>query len=105
MLIFFLFFIFFTGMFQCIQGKKCIDFQLVCDGTPQCPDHSDEAGCWKPTKSCSIRCDGNSHCIPEVFMCNGMRDCWDGSDEADCGEFAVDASEITHLLLHMGSKT
>ncbi|XP_073685377.1 uncharacterized protein [Garra rufa] len=72
------------GMFQCIQGKKCIDFRQVCDGTPQCPDHSDEAGCWKPTKSCSIRCDGNSRCIPEVFICNGMRDCWDGSDEADC---------------------
>ncbi|XP_059400694.1 low-density lipoprotein receptor-related protein 2-like [Carassius carassius] len=71
-------------MFQCIQGKKCIDFRQVCDGTPQCPDHSDEAGCWKPTKSCSIRCDGNSRCVPEVFVCNGMRDCWDGSDEADC---------------------
>ncbi|XP_067289019.1 low-density lipoprotein receptor-related protein 1B isoform X2 [Pseudorasbora parva] len=72
------------GMFQCIQGKKCIDFRKVCDGTPQCPDNSDEADCWKPTKSCSIRCDGNTRCIPEVFICNGMRDCWDGSDEADC---------------------
>lgn len=91
-------------MFQCIQGKKCIDFRQVCDGTPQCPDNSDEAGCWKPTKSCSIRCDGNTHCIPEVFICNGMRDCWDGSDEADCGESAVEASQMTHLLLHMGSE-
>lgn len=61
----------------------------VCDGTPQCLDKSDETGCWKPSRSCSMRCDSDTHCIPEVFICNGIRDCLDGTDEANCGEPTV----------------
>ncbi|XP_028835739.1 low-density lipoprotein receptor-related protein 2 isoform X2 [Denticeps clupeoides] len=72
------------GQFKCANGRKCIDSKLVCDGNAQCTDRSDEMGCWRPTKSCSLRCDGLSRCIPQVFLCNGVRDCWDGADESDC---------------------
>lgn len=61
----------------------------VCDGTPQCLDKSDEAGCQKPSMSCSMRCDRDTHCIAEIFICNGVRDCLDGTDEANCGEPTV----------------
>lgn len=81
----FYFYLHLPGQFQCRHGRKCIDRKQVCDGVPQCPDNSDESTCWKPTRSCALRCDQNKLCIPEVFICNGIQDCWDGSDETDCG--------------------
>ncbi len=78
-----------TGQFQCTSGGRCIEMNQVCDGTPQCLDKSDEAGCWKPSRNCSMRCDWDTHCVPEVFVCNGNRDCLDGTDEANCGEPTV----------------
>lgn len=37
------------GQFECGNGQ-CLNKNLVCDGVPQCPDHSDEKGCHRHHK-------------------------------------------------------
>lgn len=56
----------------------------MCDGEPQCQDHSDELECHKVMEGCGHQCD-ESRCIPETFLCDGEKDCPNGSDEANCG--------------------
>ena len=73
----------------------CIDQKLVCDGTPQCQDRSDELDCLKADHSCSHRCDDKTRCIPDGFLCDGERDCLDGTDEANCGE-------VSELVMNSG---
>lgn len=70
--------------FQCAHGKMCIGKDQVCDGEPQCQDHSDELGCVKGTDICFHRCDNNTRCFPANFLCDRERDCLDGTDEANC---------------------
>ncbi|CAI5666582.1 unnamed protein product [Oreochromis niloticus] len=81
------------GEFQCAHGKMCIPEAQVCDGRLQCRDHSDEADCQKPIKSCEHRCADGKRCIPKKFLCDGEKDCVDGSDEVGCNQAAAPSSE------------
>ena len=96
--------------FQC-QSGECISGVLICDGTDQCADGSDEAGCLAPPTTCagvtcpdgscvddSSQCPaeetcneatqfecGDGSCIPKSRVCNlGIEDCPSGEDEENC---------------------
>ncbi len=54
-----------------------------CDGTVDCPDASDEAGCGLAGDACAYECDGQ--CVRAWDVCDGFSDCALDEDEADCG--------------------
>lgn len=64
----------------------CVGANERCDGVPQCPDASDEMGCWSPTQDCALRCDAATRCVPKSWLCDGHADCLDHTDEQGCGE-------------------
>lgn len=64
----------------------CVREGERCDGVPQCPDGSDETGCWTPTQECALRCDTATRCIPRSWLCDGHADCLDHTDEQGCGK-------------------
>lgn len=78
------------GQFKCMQHHNCIDNRLVCNGFPDCYDHSDEnvTLCAKnPQTSCTFKCK-NEKCLNDSSVCNGKNDCGDNSDEAkNCSEY------------------
>ncbi|XP_051787046.1 low-density lipoprotein receptor-related protein 1B [Erpetoichthys calabaricus] len=81
--------------FQCGNGE-CINYQLTCDGIPQCKDKSDEKmqycdnrECRKGFKHCS-----NQRCIANSRICDGTDDCGDNSDETNCNNSTCNSSEF-----------
>lgn len=73
----------FNKHFDCSQ--RSVDTKLLCDGTPQCSDGSDEENCNNCSETDAFHC-RNDRCIPVYLQCDGFDDCWDGSDELKCSE-------------------
>lgn len=72
------------GEFKCKDHLNCINNSLICNGIPDCYDHSDEdtEKCHLiPPNHCQFTC-GNGRCINESQVCNGLDDCGDTTDEA-----------------------
>nr|XP_006821452.1 PREDICTED: uncharacterized protein LOC102804529 [Saccoglossus kowalevskii] len=71
--------------FPCDHGWQCIKSWLVCDGTRNCPDGSDEKYCEEDCRTDEFKCDnGGSRgitCIPKENVCDGFRECYKGQDE------------------------
>ncbi|OWK54923.1 Low-density lipoprotein receptor-related protein 4 [Lonchura striata] len=95
------------GAFHCASGAVCVRPEEHCDGVPQCPDGSDETGCWTPTQECALRCDAATRCIPRSWLCDGHADCLDHTDEQGCvlkecgpAEFSCRSGQCVALALH-----
>ncbi|KAJ8298213.1 hypothetical protein KUTeg_024744 [Tegillarca granosa] len=70
-----------SHQYQC-KDNTCISSLLVCDGTPNCPDASDES----PDCECSVdqfQCK-SGQCVLSSHRCDRYRHCLDGTDEANC---------------------
>ncbi|XP_048483491.1 sortilin-related receptor isoform X4 [Plutella xylostella] len=87
----------------CGDGRGCVADKNVCDGVPQCMDHSDEAHCegHKSTSDCqsdSFVCDDGTRCVSPVLVCNGHQDCYDGTDELNCSSSDTSSKRIYQFL-------
>ncbi|XP_070198825.1 G-protein coupled receptor GRL101-like [Littorina saxatilis] len=70
----------------CRNGQE-INYLLICDGTIDCSDHSDERDCQYPQLPPLLEsffiC-ASSQELPKEKRCDGMLNCHDGSDEESC---------------------
>ncbi|XP_074662760.1 prolow-density lipoprotein receptor-related protein 1-like isoform X2 [Tubulanus polymorphus] len=69
--------------------KKCIPYNMTCDGINHCDDKSDENSTFCVTRTCpnhfySCPYMNHSKCILYSSLCNGIADCPSGSDEFPC---------------------
>ncbi len=110
------------GQHQCDDGT-CILDQYACDGSPDCPDGSDEKSCthvctffgmdlWDGRdcfdKCLAIDCSCSTHyfqcnsgkCVPWSFVCNGRDDCRDNSDEVYCSSTILNNVKVTEFPLN-----
>ncbi len=74
----------FLQFFECGDGETTSSSH-VCDGTPNCANGADEAGCPVYTFECE---DGSGSVIAGELVCDGTPDCEDASDE-NCAETLV----------------
>lgn len=71
----------FTDGFVC--GADPVRQQWVCDGSPDCEDGSDEAGCG------SFACQDGTTIEGSFIACDGQKQCADGSDESGCAPYCA----------------
>ncbi|XP_058520574.1 low-density lipoprotein receptor-related protein 2 [Ochotona princeps] len=84
-----------SGHFRCGSGN-CIPQAWRCDGTNDCEDDSDEAGC--PHASCHpgfFQCQSDGLCVPQSWVCDGDEDCQDNSDEQHCSGSTCSSHQLT----------
>ena len=82
---------------QCPEGY-CIPMHLVCDGTTQCSDNSDEENCQLSTENsntCPHQCP-EGYCIPMHLVCDGTTQCSDNSDEENCQSSTENSNTCPH---------
>ncbi len=80
---------------KCLDGRRCLEYQYVCDGVFHCTDGSDERDELCTSWVCEAnkwKCD-NFKCISVLDVCNKIYNCKDNSDEKhelcrswECGE-------------------
>jgi len=65
--------------------RKCLRGDMICNGSPQCDDGSDESLYCR--ENCDIdeyKCKDHDSCIPFEFKCDGDDHCPAGDDEIGC---------------------
>lgn len=68
------------GQMSCSSGR-CLPLALLCDGSDDCGDGTDEQGC--PCPHDSLAC-ADGRCLPPALLCDGHPDCPDAADEEAC---------------------
>ncbi|EZA58008.1 hypothetical protein DMN91_006570 [Ooceraea biroi] len=76
-----------SSTFICADGN-IVSLANICDGTPHCPDSSDEVGILCRHVVCPTymyRCSYGA-CVNRAMRCDGLIDCVDASDEIACDQ-------------------
>nr|ASX95053.1 vitellogenin receptor [Conopomorpha sinensis] len=69
--------------YTCAMNRSiCLPLTAVCNGTSECPNGTDEAGCDSLCPPHMFHCRDDRLCLPPRKVCDGKVDCKDGSDEA-----------------------